>query len=69
MPLFEFRCSTCSRDFELLVRGSEPAACPSCGTSAIEKLFSESAAPALNGTRSLPVTSACPPGNAPCCRL
>ncbi len=73
MPLFEFRCSACARDFELLVRGSEPAACPNCGTGAVEKLFSESAAPVTNGTRSLPIASACPPGNAPCsptcCRL
>ena len=73
MPLFEFRCPDCARDFELLIRPGEGASCPNCGTARLEKLLSEAAAPVLNGSRSLPVTSACPPGNAPCsptcCRL
>jgi putative FmdB family regulatory protein len=73
MPLFEFRCSTCSRDFELLVRAGEAPNCPECGTGDVEKLFSEAAAPAAAASRSLPITSACPPGDAPCspncCRL
>jgi putative FmdB family regulatory protein len=73
MPLFEFRCSECARDFEVLVRSGEEAACPQCGTSTIEKLFSEQAALTASGKRSLPVASACPPGDAPCsptcCRL
>lgn len=74
MPLFEFRCSHCSRDFEILVRSSaEHAVCPQCGTDQVEKLLSEAAAPAASTGRSLPITSACPPGDAPCsptcCRL
>ncbi|MGE5195229.1 MAG: FmdB family zinc ribbon protein [Deltaproteobacteria bacterium] len=73
MPLFEFRCSRCSRDFELLMRAGEAAACPECGTCAVEKLFSESAPPAAAGGRALPITARCPPGDAPCsptcCRL
>jgi putative FmdB family regulatory protein len=73
MPLFEFRCGECARDFEVLIRSGEEAACPQCGTSAIEKLFSEQAAPHSSGQRSLPIASACPPGDAPCsptcCRL
>jgi putative FmdB family regulatory protein len=72
MPLFEFRCSRCSRDFEVLVRAGEAAACPECGTRSLEKLFSESAPPA-GGDRTLPIASTCPPGDAPCsptcCRL
>jgi putative FmdB family regulatory protein len=73
MPLFEFRCADCARDFELLVRSGEKAACPQCGAGTVEKLFSEQAAPAASGNRSLPIASACPPGDAPCsptcCRL
>lgn len=74
MPLFEFRCSTCARDFELLIRNGDRAACPQCGTESVEKLLSESAAPAISGGRSLPIaTTGCPPGDAPCgpgcCRL
>ena len=72
MPLFEFRCSRCARDFELLVRAGEATACPKCGTRSLEKLFSESAPPAA-GSRSLPMASTCPPGDTPCsptcCRL
>jgi putative FmdB family regulatory protein len=73
MPLFEFRCSTCSRDFEQLVRAGERPACPDCGTATVEKLFSEAAAPAAAASRSLNIASTCPPGDAPCspncCRL
>jgi len=93
MPLFEFRCSACRRDFELLIRSGDRAACPQCGTDRVEKLLSEAAAPGSSGmgssgmgssgmgssgmgsagTHSLPLTSACPPGVAPCsptcCRL
>jgi putative FmdB family regulatory protein len=73
MPLFEFRCSACAHDFELLIRSSERAACPQCGGGSVEKLLSETAPPTGAASRSLPVTSDCPPGNAPCsptcCRL
>jgi putative FmdB family regulatory protein len=73
MPLFEFRCSACARDFEVLIRLGERAACPQCGTESVEKLLSESATPAAAGVRALPISSACPPGDAPCsptcCRL
>jgi putative FmdB family regulatory protein len=73
MPLFEFRCSACTQDFELLIRAGDRAKCPQCGTLRVEKLLSEAAAPAAAGIRSLPVASACPPGEAPCsphcCRL
>ncbi len=73
MPLFEFRCAPCARDFELLVRGSEQAVCPHCGSESLEKLLSEAAPPAAGSASSLPISSACPPGDAPCgprcCRL
>ncbi len=73
MPLFEFRCSTCAHDFELLIRSGDDAACPQCGGGKVQKLLSETAAPTLGMGRALPVASDCPPGNAPCsptcCRL
>jgi len=40
MPLFEYRCQTCSSEFELLVRGGDVPACPSCGSASLEKLLS-----------------------------
>lgn len=73
MPLFEYRCAHCRREFELLVRTHEIASCPDCGASDIEKLLSETAATVGLGQSSLPLASSCPPGNAPCgpacCRL
>ncbi|MBS0261335.1 MAG: zinc ribbon domain-containing protein [Planctomycetes bacterium] len=74
MPLFEFRCSDCEQDFEILVRSHERPACPDCGQKTLEKLFSETATPVISaGGQGLPITSACPPGNAPCrpncCRM
>src|SRR5579863_6071230 len=74
MPLFEYRCRPCARDFELLIRAGDQAACPQCGTDAVEKLFSEAAVSVTNSGQSpLPLASACPPGDAPCsptcCRL
>jgi len=31
MPLFDFTCRTCGRQFEALVRAGHPPACPACG--------------------------------------
>jgi len=73
MPLYEFRCLTCARDFEVLSRRDEQVQCPQCGTPRIEKLLSEAAVPVAGGNRALSVAPACPPGDAPCsptcCRL
>ncbi|MEN8135359.1 MAG: zinc ribbon domain-containing protein [Thermodesulfobacteriota bacterium] len=32
MPLFDFICRACGREFEFLVMGSERPFCPSCGS-------------------------------------
>jgi putative FmdB family regulatory protein len=39
MPLFEYRCTACGRDFELLLLGSVQPACPHCQSAAVEKKF------------------------------
>ncbi|HIE10604.1 MAG TPA: zinc ribbon domain-containing protein [Kiritimatiellae bacterium] len=41
MPLFEFTCRKCGRNFELLLRlpGPKPR-CPECGSSRVERQFS-----------------------------
>lgn len=31
MPIYEYICDDCGRDFELLVRGGAEPACPECG--------------------------------------
>lgn len=40
MPVFEYACRRCERQFELLVRRSTAPACPACGAETLEKLVS-----------------------------
>lgn len=44
MPLFDFRCQSCSCEFEVLVRpasyGDPTPACPACGATKLERLLS-----------------------------
>ena len=41
MPIFEYRCRACQREFEQLVLPSGgPPACPGCGNGDLERLFS-----------------------------
>ena len=40
VPLYEYRCSGCAKEFELLVRKGDAPACPSCGSQDLEKLLS-----------------------------
>jgi putative FmdB family regulatory protein len=44
MPLFDFRCRECGRQFETLVMGSRTPECPSCHSKDLDKLFSTFAA-------------------------
>ena len=40
MPLFEYRCLACGRQFELLIRSGAQPVCPACGASSLEKMLS-----------------------------
>lgn len=40
MPIFEYRCEDCHREFEALVRPSTRPACPHCGSTHLEKQLS-----------------------------
>lgn len=40
MPIYEYRCNACGRDFEELVFGDENPPCPHCGAAATHKLMS-----------------------------
>ncbi len=40
MPLFEYECQQCGREFETLVTGSRQPVCPSCQSDDLEKLIS-----------------------------
>ena len=41
MPIFEYACKSCGKDFETLVRPGSPApSCPACQSTELEKLIS-----------------------------
>ena len=40
MPIYEYICRGCKHEFEVLVRGREKPACPSCGSAKLEKKLS-----------------------------
>ncbi len=41
MPIFEYQCASCGKEFELLVRSSSPAPeCPGCNGTALRKKLS-----------------------------
>lgn len=60
MPLYEFVCSHCSKEFELLVRSAAwkgEAACPRCGSKNLSKklsVFASQTAGNSSGGESLP---------------
>jgi putative FmdB family regulatory protein len=59
MPLFEYQCKSCSKEFELLVRGSETPECPSCRSTALQKRLSVFAAHANGGSRTMSAAAPC----------
>lgn len=40
MPLFDYHCTQCNADFELLVRASTVPTCPHCASTVLEKCVS-----------------------------
>lgn len=40
MPLYDYRCKQCAKNFELLVRSSTVPTCPHCGSQDLEKQVS-----------------------------
>ena len=40
MPIFEYRCLGCGKEFELLVLKSTSPACPACQATSLERLVS-----------------------------
>jgi putative FmdB family regulatory protein len=40
MPVYQYVCRSCGRDFDRLVMGQTQAACPACGGDNLERRFS-----------------------------
>lgn len=58
MPIYEYVCPTCVEEFEVLVRGNEQPACPTCGSKKIERQLSVPAAHVGSRFQSLPLCQA-----------
>jgi putative FmdB family regulatory protein len=63
MPIFEYACGSCGKEFETLVRGSSPAPeCPACHGSKLEKKLSVFAVASSSAT-TIPSADAGPCGS------
>jgi putative FmdB family regulatory protein len=40
MPIFEYHCDECDKDFEILVLGNQEISCPGCTGKNVRKLLS-----------------------------
>lgn len=63
MPIFEYLCKVCNREFEQIVFGDpEVIECPRCCSSKTDKLISSFAVPALAETVAPNESGPCPCG-------
>ncbi|MGA2266623.1 MAG: zinc ribbon domain-containing protein [Phycisphaerae bacterium] len=63
MPIYEYTCGGCKKDFELLVISKARPACPHCGSRKLTRRFSTFAA--RGASASLPCSSGqCPSATA-----
>ena len=66
MPIYEYACLDCGREFEELVRGDEQPACPTCGKQRLERRMSASAGHVAGGSpAACPARDVC--GSSHCC--
>jgi putative FmdB family regulatory protein len=52
MPLYEYDCSACGAEFELLIRGDARATCRSCGSDNVVRRLSHFSVTTLGGSQS-----------------
>jgi putative FmdB family regulatory protein len=72
MPIFEYHCSDCAREFEAYVSAERTAECPACqGTNLVKRLSSPGMVGASAGRQSsaAPMAGGCGAGGPHCaCR-
>jgi putative FmdB family regulatory protein len=66
MPIYEYHCTQCGRNFELLVRGDTSITCPSCQSRKAERMMSLPALPGAGG-KPADFSRLGPPANGGCC--
>lgn len=59
MPIYEYACSACGREFELLVRSDTVAQCPACQSTKLEKRLSVFATATASGSATPNLPSPC----------
>ena len=59
MPIFEYACHDCGREFETLVRGGQTPVCPACASTQLDKKLSVFATAAPGAQAPLPAIGAC----------
>ncbi|MFW6169815.1 MAG: FmdB family zinc ribbon protein [Planctomycetota bacterium] len=64
MPIYEYVCSKCDHEFELLIRGDESPACPACGAKRVNKRISAPSAHSRGGATPPGCPAACDPRGA-----
>jgi putative FmdB family regulatory protein len=74
MPIFEYRCADCEREFEAFVTADRSAECPSCrGGNLVKQLSSPGMVGVSAGAKpaaSVPASGGCGAGGAGCaCRM
>ena len=62
MPIFEYACQDCGREFETLVRASTVPHCPDCASTQLEKKLSVFAT-AAPGVEAAPMAAMGPCGS------
>jgi putative FmdB family regulatory protein len=72
MPIFEYRCTDCEREFEAFVTADRTAECPGCHGANLVKQLSTPGMVGSNGSRAeaSPPMGGCGAGGASCaCRM
>jgi len=59
MPLFEYACRGCGRQFEAFVTAERTAACPACEGVDLQKLLSSPGMVGAGGRREMDAPSGC----------
>lgn len=62
MPIFEYACRDCGKEFETLVRASTTPECPHCHSQALDKLLSVPGAVGVSSS----AAATLPPGCGSC---